>query len=1068
MTDSSSPAPPSLFQQAFQGILARNVTNNYVFLPVHYHQSTGTRYIPMSVLRNMYPGIIRLQVDGQTLEPRRGFPSFQSMFESGLSRWVKETAVVSDAEIASKSASSPFVFVSRDEESAVVVGPAGVSQENQKSTISTFDHGGINPSLLSEPASQALSNEDANESTLEWIEYRPDSVIQVYYTPGPIETTSGAAGTQSGTEVAEGDYPPSFWARMRQEIQTAVRQVYQELTEEQAQAHKGNGSLSDPAENIAVSSPSSPLSWILTENATNQAHPPSEHSVISLSSSSPSTGFQGNGSQSDDMEEDDVVVTKSAGSKSKCKAKKRDRDDDNVDDSFSTSSGSEKRFRSSATSPRSVSSFADDGDDDDGNEGSVLQKSSPSKTPFHSGSDGAGSGSGSGSEPSSGSNSGPCYKPGSGASPCSSSSTGSTSRSSSGSPRAVTASSGSSSGSESPESAESHGYGPASPAGSGSRATFGLGPRSFGSVASHKSNPDSPSGSGSSSAPGSPSELYATAESAAVTPEPRTSSAFLELLAPPPVRGKRTLARNSQSDELNQADAMMFTVGEEKDQPEQEIISVHSSEDGDIEDDDTQPLRFTLNQLRDFVARKKGLLVGESQAVTICLKSSREARQFYRFLRSQDYSGKWLNIKLNWAWDREQLGSLVDTLIVSPIEVLFLDGCVVCTASTSVTPAATAANTSVSSLRVTSTSQVNDNGAVDSKLRSRRYDPLIRLFRYNQLKELHFYGLPDLFYHSFAPIPWDLSHLRSFRLHAEISEWEGTQANRFLQFVKRAANLEQLYIDCPTEWYKMYVDEITRATDQSERSKNSPPLNIHFQHHDHQHTLLCVRYDRLDQEFTLFEVDLMGTSHQSYIQWKLVLDQLFHGTLVSLSLNNMPDETWMDSVIEWVYSEANDRGVGLENLRLDCMHFGPTQFQNLVELLELTQPRLQTLDLCNVYISFASNPSPSETSAAMPNRALDFNIAQNDADASVPMIDWPTLFKALNISVLLALRIRTCNLQDRDIDGVVECLRRMVCNSKKLALEKVLLQDAQLSAKGERTLVREIQAILPGVDVKFR
>lgn len=83
------------------------------------------------------------------------------MFESGLSRWVKETAVVSDAKIASKSASSPFDFVSRDEESAVVVGPAGVSQENQKSTISTFDHGGINPSLLSEPASQALSNEDA-------------------------------------------------------------------------------------------------------------------------------------------------------------------------------------------------------------------------------------------------------------------------------------------------------------------------------------------------------------------------------------------------------------------------------------------------------------------------------------------------------------------------------------------------------------------------------------------------------------------------------------------------------------------------------------------------------------------------------------------------------------------------------------------------------------------------------------------------------------------------------------------------------------------------------------------
>ncbi|KAF9145316.1 hypothetical protein BGX30_009566 [Mortierella sp. GBA39] len=1059
----SDSAPPPLFQQAFQGILARNVTNNYVSLPVHYHQPTGTRYIPMSILRNMYPGIIRLQVDGQTLEPRRGLPTVQSMFESVLSQWVDETSVVSDTEdgkrsntsypeTASKKALSSFVIVARDDENAAVVRAAGVSQENQESTVNTFDHDSINPSLLSEPASQALFDDDASESTLEWIEYRPDSVIQVvHYTPGPIETTSGAANSQSGTEMAEGDYPPSFWARIRQEIQTAVRQVYQELTEEQAKAHKGNGSLDDPAEIVAASSSSPPSSWILTERTTNQARPSSEHSIISLSSSpsSPSTGSQGSGSQSDDMEEDVVVMTKPADSKAKCKAKKRDRDND-VDDSSSTSSGSEKKLRPSATLPRSVSPSANDGDDED--ESSVSQKSS-SKTPSNSGSDGARSCSEPGSGPSSGSKSGSCYEPRSGSS------------SSSGSPRSGAASSGSSSGSGSSEPAESHGYGFASPVGSSSGVIFGSGPG-----VSHGSNPGSPSASGSSPAPGSPPESYAISESAAVTPEPRNPSASLEMPVPPPIRGKRALARDSQqSDELNQADTIMFTVGEERDQPGHEIISVHSSESGDIEDDDTQPLRFTPSQLRDFVARRKGLLVGESQAVTICLKTSKEARQFYRFLRSQDYFGKWLNIKLTWAWDREQLGSLVDALIVSSIEVLFLDGCVACTASTSVASTVPEANTSVNSLRVASSSQERDSRSVDSKFRTRRYDPLVRLFRYNQFKELHFYDLPDLFYHSIAPIPWDLSHLTSFRLHAEIGDWESIQANRFLQFVKRATNLEHLYIGCPTEQYKMYIDEITRATDRSERSKNSPPLDIHFQHHHHRHTLLRVRYDPLDREFKAFEVDLIGTSHQSNIQWKPVLGQLVDGTLVSLSLNNMPDETWMYTVMEWVYSVASDRGFGLENLQLDCMHFGPTQFQSLVELLELAQPRLQTLDLRNVYISFASNASsPSETSATMLDRDLDFDITQIDADASVPIIDWPTLVKALNISVLQALRIRTCNLQDRDIDGVVECLRGMVRNSKKLALEKVLLKGAQLSVKGERTLVREIQAILPGVDVKFR
>lgn len=891
-----------------------------------------------------------------------------------------------------------------------------------------------------------------SEDTLEWIEYRPDSIIQVvHYTPGPIESISGSAGSQSGAGTADDDYPPSFWARIRQEIRTAVRQVYQELTEEQAQAHKGNG-VDGPDEIVAVSSPSPSSSWIPTKRFKSHTRPLSEHSIISLSSSLSPIGSQGSGSgsgsQSNDMEEDAVVET-SAGSKSKCKAK-RDRDDNDNDVSSSTSSGSEKRFRSSSTLLKSALSSADD-DDDDEDQGSVSQKSSRSKSPSQCSLDGAGSG----CWPGSGSSSG--YKPRPGSSPSSSSIAGSSS--SSGSPHLGMASS---------EPAESRSYGSGSPAGSSSRATFGSGPGSFGSAAPHGSNPGSPSDSGSGSSSGSLSEMYATAESAAVTPEPRAPSASLKMPAPPPVRGKLVLARDSQSDELNKTDAMMFTVDEEKDQPEHEIISVHSSEDGDIEDDDSQPLRFTPNQLRDFVARRKGLLVGESQAVTICLMTSKEARQFCRFLRSQDYFGKWLNIKLTWAWDREQLGSLVDALIVSPIEVLLLDGCVVL-AAPSVTSATAAVNTSVSSVRVASTSQEGDNGSVDSKSRTRRYDPLVRLSRYPKFKELQFYGLPDLFYHSFAPIPWDLSHLRSFRLHAEISDWEDTQANRFLQFVKRATNLEHLYIDCPTEWYKMYVDEIARAIDQSERSKNSLPLDIHFQHHYHRHTLLRIRYDQLDREFKEFEVDLMGTSPQSYIQWKLVLDQLVNATLVSLSFNNMPDETWMYTVMEWVHSEANDRGVGIENLQLDCKHFGPTQFQNLVELLELTQPRLQTLDLRNVYISFSSNnSSTSEPSATIPNRDLDFDIAQNDADASVPMIDWSTLVKALNISVLLALRIRTCNLQDRDIDGVVECFKGMVRNSKKLALEKVLLQDAQLSVKGERALVREIQAFLPGVNLKFR
>ncbi|KAF8942586.1 hypothetical protein BGZ47_006323 [Haplosporangium gracile] len=1049
MSDSSSPAPPPLIQQSFQGILARNVTNNYVSFPVRYHQPTGIRYISLSDLRTMYPGIIHLQVNDQTIEPRRGFPTVQSMFESVLSQWVDETGMVSGAkkgeeskisypEIVGESASSSFVVVAQDDVNAAV--GTGGDQESQVSATNTFDNGDINLSSLSEPVFQALSDGDANENTIEWIEYRPDCVIQVvYYTPGPVDTTPGpAGGSQAGIGMTEGDYPPTFWARIRQEIQTAVRQVYQELIEKKAQEYRGNSNYSDPAAVARVSSLSPTSSWIAAQRTTNQARPPSEHSVISLSSSSlPATGSQGSGggSQSDDMDEDAAAVTEPSNTKLKCrKDKKRDRDEKDVDASSFTSSGSEKRLRSSAISPKSGSSSTDD--EGDKNEGSVSQKPSISENSSRSVSGGAGFGSGSDSGPTPGTSSG--LIPGS---------------SSSG-----TVSFGSSSGSGSFEQVKSHRSGSGSPPVSSSRAAFGSGPGSFGSLTSPGTDPGSPPGSGSSSTPSSPLESYATAGSSTATPKARTPLASLEMLVPPLLRGKRPSAMDPQSDALNQEDTVMIIADGEVNQSEIEIISVDSNDDDDIDDDDTQPFRFTANQLRDFVARRKGLLVGESQAVTICLKTSKEARQFCRFLKSQDYFGTWLNIKLTWIWDREQLGELVEALMGSSIQILFLDGCV-----------RHAPDSSVSSLTVASTSQEEDNQSVDGNNRTRRYDPLIRLFRHNQFKELHFYGLPNLFHHSIAPIPWDLSHLRSFRLHSRISEWEGIQANRFLQLVKRATNLEHLYIDCPTERYKKYIDEITRTMNRSERNKNSPLLDIHFQHHQHRHTLLRVRYDQLDCEFKEFEVDLMGTSYQSYIQWRVVLDKLVDGTLVSLSVNNMLDETWMDMVMEWVYSQANDRGVGLENLQLDCMHFGPTQFQGLVELLELTHPRLQTLDLRNVYIAFPSNKfSPSGTSATMLDRHMSSDIAQNDAVASVPMIDWPTLVNALNISILVVLRIRTSNLQDRHIEGVIECLKGMVRNSKKLALKKVLLQDGQLSIKGERTLVREIQMILPGVDVKFR
>ncbi|KAK3844422.1 MAG: hypothetical protein J3R72DRAFT_473086 [Linnemannia gamsii] len=911
MSDSPPPPPPPqppMLQQAFQGILARNITNNYVSVPVHYHQPTGTRYIPMSVLRHLYPGIVRLQVGGQEIQPRRGLPTVEAIFEGVLSQWAGEATMASDEgdggavgdlstpEVENGSAQSSYVLVAQVGDRGVAEG--GGSQGSHVSTTTFFPNNSINSALLSQPGSRALSDEGASENNIEWIEYRPDSIVQVIYsTPGPITEITATGSTQS-----------------------------------------------------------------------------------------------------------------------KGKDRKRDRDEDDYEDSSPSACGSEKRLRSSSTSPNGE----DEEEDDDETDSQKLANPASS-----------GSGSGSGSDP----ESDPSYRPGSGS--YSNSESGS---SSAGSP-----------------SSSSSGSGAPSSNGSGSSSASGS-----------SAGPSSKGLSESSSIPES-SSLQLSVTSGSGT----TISSSLET-SPSALLGEAEMpADQSPSDELNQEDVIMLTSEAGASMPEKNTNERESSRDSDGDDDiddeedNTQPFRFTNNQLREFVAKRKGLLVGETQAVTIALKSNKEARQFYKFLTSQDYFGRWLNIRLTWNWDRNELGLLVQALTDSPIETLLLDG--YCDHAAVVASDATVPDTKCSIFTLPSAPPGLGRQSMDNRTRTRRYDPLIRLFRNNRFRELHFYGLPNLLQHSIAPVPWALSHIRSFHLHANINSWEGVQALRFLQFVKRATNLEHLRVDCPTDQYHIYTDKIERALNESERNKDSPPLDIHFQHHQRRHTLLRVKYDQWDREVKEFEVDLIGASSEFNIAWNLVLEQFVNGTLASLAFNNMPDERWMGVVMDWVNTQMNNRGLGLRNLRLDCLQFGPTQFHDLIKLLELTQPHLQTLDLRNVYMSFpprSNSPSPTTTeSATMLDRDQDLT---NNASASIPMITWPTMIKSLNFSVLVSLRIKTSNLQDRDIDGVVECLRTMALGSKKLDLKKLLLQGAQLSVHGERTLVKEVEAFLPGVDVKFR
>ncbi|KAF9934847.1 hypothetical protein FBU30_010820 [Linnemannia zychae] len=456
--------------------------------------------------------------------------------------------------------------------------------------------------------------------------------------------------------------------------------------------------------------------------------------------------------------------------------------------------------------------------------------------------------------------------------------------------------------------------------------------------------------------------------------------------------------------------------------------------------DSTLPFRFTNRQLRGFIARRNGLLVRDSQAVTINLRSSREANQFYKFLTSQDYIGRWLNIKLDWSWDRDQLAQLVDALTNSPIEILFLDGRCDRSIITSVEVASISEGNYSSSIPI---EKYGIDQNVTGSTRSRHYDPLIRLLRNQRFKELHFYGMPNLLQQSLAPIPWGLNHLKSISLHAHITKWDDIHACRFIQLVKRANNLEHLFVGCPTERYMEYMNEIKQSLNLSGRNINSPSLTIYFQHYKHHETLLHLEYNHWDSKVEKFKVDLLGTFQDCYVQWQPVLEQLVDRRLTLLSIMNMRDAFWMDTLINWAndqYINVQASDIWLCNLQLDCLHFGRHQFNSLVELLELTQSRLQTLDLHNVRI-------PSQAHG----------------------VTWPELIGVLNITVLQRLQIKTSNLQDKDIDGVIDCLIRMTSSSKEnVTLKKFLLRDARFSIHGEETFVNEISGYLPEVDVIFR
>ncbi|KAF9918356.1 hypothetical protein BX616_009149 [Lobosporangium transversale] len=237
--------------------------------------------------------------------------------------------------------------------------------------------------------------------------------------------------------------------------------------------------------------------------------------------------------------------------------------------------------------------------------------------------------------------------------------------------------------------------------------------------------------------------------------------------------------------------------------------------------------------------------------ISITLTSSMEALSFYRLLiqsenkklkeRQSQQLRKWLNIALDWVWDQQDLEDLVNAITkASDIQALILD----CRrSSTFSTPSP------LSDFLSSAYTSKQDRDSVCSSFQ--------RLIEHERLEELRLLSVPR-----FVRFQGEHQQQQQQQLHQKQQRyssvngggkvekllnlkvlqvqfyfpdashnWSKGHTDRILQVVKRAVQLEHLTLDCPSDLYHSCLKQLMSDRDEALRRKPygiTPSINVQF------------------------------------------------------------------------------------------------------------------------------------------------------------------------------------------------------------------------------------------------
>ncbi|KAF9291087.1 hypothetical protein BGZ68_005183 [Mortierella alpina] len=215
---------PTSQQQGFIGtVVSPSLGSATALLSIHLHESCGLKYIPVASICALYPNLIRLEVDGETITPTVGFQCRKRL--AVLEAETRVSEVASDAEAYSTSSEDSTERYDTTEETSLgeflhalvnVDESLGLERRTTEKESLHEQHSDSNV-LLQESAAQVYSivqtvatqkehatkseiipptsgenNEivtPCSEDDVEWIEYQPGKIIHVVHDLAALSST---------------------------------------------------------------------------------------------------------------------------------------------------------------------------------------------------------------------------------------------------------------------------------------------------------------------------------------------------------------------------------------------------------------------------------------------------------------------------------------------------------------------------------------------------------------------------------------------------------------------------------------------------------------------------------------------------------------------------------------------------------------------------------------------------------------------------------------------------------------------------------------------------------------